>query len=341
MIIKYRKVYSEKSDIICNDYFMLSVGLILYSVFAFAEKDFYGYHELFDMMKKVGEPIHVERVYFYLTTFISDYYVWRLLVWGIATYWLFLSLKRLEIDSETAGLILPAFIYYQFALTRGSLGFAILLFSIVLLFDESTKRRNVFVAAIGFIVSFFFHKSIPMFILVLPIAYWLPFKKKYFIFSLIVFPFLYKFVPSFLMFLLSNLALPQETVKFGLLYLAQENVSYNVNGIIRLIWSWSGFLLTIFLTGRYLIENKECTSPSILLLFKYGYLLVYIAFLFYGQDMGSPFYSRSLHASSFPLLLTTCYYFQNTERTIIDKVALFLLLSYTVLFNVVYYYLIW
>ncbi|MBR5375537.1 MAG: EpsG family protein [Paludibacteraceae bacterium] len=339
--VTYKDEYRYRTSYISDNYFYIALSLMAYSVFAFAELDTYSYHRIYDEMRYTHSKIHVESFYFWLAQNITNYYLWRFIIWGLATFFLIKSLKCFEIDSNTAGLIIPIFIYYQFALTRGSLGLSLMLFALAYTGNRPTNHKYWLISIIALIICVQLHRSIIVFMLLIPVAYFIPFSKKFIWISILLFPFLYKIISIVPSLLIESIAFSEDVKSMGELYLGQDASEINTNGLLRIIYNLSGVLLTLTLTTKYMIEQREEISPSLIFLQKYGFILVYISFLFLGQPMANFISSRTLHAASFPLLITTCFYYQSVERTRSNKLALFLLGSYTFLFNVCYYFYLW
>lgn len=341
MLLKYRRVIVQRSiEIDCN-YFFVAFGLLLYSVFAFAESDTYGYYSLFDTMRRYHEKIHVEEFYFWLTQFIDNYFVWRLIIWGLATFILIFILRFFHIDSFTAGFLIPSLLYYQFAQTRASLGLLVLLVALIILIKDIKKIKNWFFSLLFFCIAFQLHKSISVFMVLIPIAFIIPLTKKTIVITLLIFPLLYGIISSLPDYLLSWSYFQDDTINMGNMYLEKENYTANFNGMLRLFLDWSGVLLNLALTTLYFCKFGNTIDQTIVFMQKYGYLLVYVSFLFYGQLMSSFISSRTLHAAAFPLLITSCYYYQNKDRNIISQIALILLSGFTFVFNTIYYYFHW
>ena len=81
----------------------------------------------------------------------------------------------------------------------------------------------------------------------------------------------------------------------------------------------------LYLSMKFVLIKKEVVDRSIYFCIKYGYILVYISFLFYGQGVSSFISSRFLHASTFPLIVVYSYYMQHHKINKNDRVAMFLL----------------
>lgn len=135
-IIKYRTAYL-KNPAFSSRYIFVGFILILYSTFAFAEADTYHYEYIFNNMRAYQERGHIEVFYYWLSQIISNYYVWRIAIWGTAAWLIIQCCKRMNLNANIVGFLLPILFFRQFSLTRGTLGFALLMFCVVLLFNSS------------------------------------------------------------------------------------------------------------------------------------------------------------------------------------------------------------
>ena len=157
----------------------------------------------------------------------------------------------------------------------------------------------------------------------------MPFNNKTFKVSLIAFPILYSLIMVATSYLLSLDFILSNTEQLAQGYMAKSKADVNYLGLLFNVLHASGQLLILYLSIRYILKNKEFTHKSIITLLKYGYILVYISFLFYGQESSSFISSRFLHASTFPLVIVYSYYLTNhhiIRRT--DRVAMRLLWIY-------------
>lgn len=340
LLYRYNKTFRCRPESINTNYSIPLLCTILYSVFAFAEADTYHYMWIFDSMISTKKRVHVEPFYFWLTNYISNYYLWRLVIWGTATVLYFRILKKIRIDSTTIGFFLPILFYYQFSLTRGSLGFSILMLSILNLLDRPNSIIRIFLSIIGLVLASLLHRSISVFMIAVPFAFLMPLNKRTIRISLFAFPLLYGIIYKVPDFLFNYIHFGEDTLSQANIYLNQNKAKINIFGILRLLWNWSGYLLCMFICLHSYINKQVPDNRYIKFCLKYGYILVYISFLFFGQEMSSFISSRALHASVFPLLISTCYCYQYLDRTNLNRCAMFLLTSYCI-YNLVYFFIIW
>lgn len=325
-LCKYRGVYAGKMTT-SNNYLLVFLLLVVYATFAYGEADFYHYQFHYDMMKHYGIKSLSESVYLWIAQTLPDnYYIWRFSVWASAALLMILSLKNVKVNANCAGLMLPLYFWVQFSVTRGALGFAIIIFSLTFVFGSENKKRIIVILMV--LLSVFFHNSMAAFLLLLPVAFILPLNSKIIKLSLLGFPILYFAIMMAAQYLLDINILENGAEMLAEKYMERADEKLNIGGIAFDALHFSGQLLMLYLAAKYVIGHKAKMNKAIVVLFKYGYILIYISFLFYGQSTSSFISSRFLHASTFPLVVVYSYYMSNHRVNKTDRIALFLLGTY-------------
>ena len=335
-VCKYRQSYNNVYWNKASNYTFIGLMMILYSVFAFAEADTYHYHEIYDEMLITKHPIHVEYFYYYLIEILPEnYYLWRLAIWGTSVVLLIKCFKLLNIDSSIVGLLAPIVLFSQFSLTRGALGFCLMLYALVYIMNN---RYSIYKIAIGLCliyISIFLHRTILVFICLIPIAVLLPLNRKILITSLILFPFLYLGINRYVDYLILTANVSDDLIHHAELYTTEmEKVTANWKGMIQIVIVWSSILLAIIQLCSYYIKNN---NSHIIILLKCSYIFVYLAALFYGQNYSNFLYSRFIHAALFPLIVCLGdYFYEKKSRTKLDYLVL-LLFTINTFYNLFYF----
>ena len=311
---KYRSViFKQPIKKISFNYTYAFIIASLYCVFAFAEADTY----------------HLEPFYNWsIQVLPHNYYFWRFAIWGTSIFILLYRLAyKLRLNNNVLCLTLPICLLPYLSQTRGTLGFVLLLLSMALLIERN--YYNKILGVCFFIASLCLHKSIPVFALIIPVAYFLPFKKRTILLSLIVFPILYQSVSYISSEILSLSFLNETTTEMGNAYLERDNVDFTTVGVLFNVIQWVTIGLILFITSKYFINSQENIDNRVLFIHKYVYLMFYTAFLFYDQPMSGFLYSRTLHFAYFPLFISFTYYLQHTQRKKIDSISIIFLLLYS------------
>ena len=323
-IWKYKSLYTGNVKTKGN-YKFLYLLLVVFATFAYGEADFYHYQFHYDMMKHYNYESLAEPIYFWIAQNLPDnYFLWRFSIWGSAALLMIYSLKKIGVHASYAGLLMPIFFWCQFSVTRGALGFCLIINALIYLFNNNNYiKKGLAVAAL--LASVFLHNSMMAFLLIIPIACLMPFNNKTIKISLIMFPFFYGITILITNNLidLNILSIGTENLAEG--YISKHNSELNILGIAFDLLNFSGQLLMLYLSIKFILSKKKVVDKPIIFLIKYGYILVYISFLFYWQGVSSFISSRFLHASTFPLIVVYSYYMQHHKINKNDRVVMFLL----------------
>lgn len=324
-ILKYKSVY-EGNVRSKGNYGYVYLLLISFSTFAYAEADFYHYQFHYDMMKHYNVESLAEPVYLWITQHLPDnYFLWRFSIWGSAALLMILSLKKVGVYASFAGFMMPLFFWHQFSVTRGALGFCIIVLALIYVFNDGETILGRCIAIAAIFISICFHNSMTAFLLVIPVALLMPFNSKVLKMSIVLFPFLYGATILLTNNLMDLNILAAGTENLAENYVGKQNNAQNILGIACDALNFSGQLLMLYLAVKFVLGHKEQTNKNIILLVKYGYVLVYISFMFYGQGVSAFISSRFLHASTFPLIVVYSYYLQHHRTKKNDRVVMALL----------------
>ena len=291
------------------------IVILIFATLGFSEADTYHYHEIYDQILLYHEPIHVESFYYWLIdTLPHNYYFWRFVVWGTALLLLIITYKRYKLNQRIVYFIFPLILLQQFTLTRGSLGISIFMLAISFLLNPCKPRQLSYIlGVIGIVLSTFLHQSLPVFI-VLFILSFIPINKLTLLVSLLLFPFIRVLLMPAVNELLQMGIFSSDTTEFALSYLDKEQSVANVNGIIRRIIDLLPYFLTFAILIKEYVYKKEFIEMPFKMLFKYSYVLFYIALLFLGQQTSSFIFSRTIHMLTFPLVIIVSYYLSTRKR---------------------------
>lgn len=339
LVIRYwRSISSNRISGIKNNYSFFILIVLIYSVFAFSEADTYHYHRMFDELKATNVREHVEPFYFWLIQVLPQggYYIWRLIVWGLSLFLMIKTFRRIRLDSEITSLLFSLILLSPFVLTRGTLGFSLLLYSTALIFyPGKSKLLSVILGIIGICLSIFLHKSIIAFLAV-AIFSLLPTGKTYYWVSVLAFPVLYKIITRWAMWFLGLDIISDETSASGLSYLDREVFKRNFLGQLQWVITYLPLILSAIFLVKSIIYDKMQFPKYGKFLFRTAYNLLYIGLLFYNQEVSAFISSRFLHASYFFMLIPTIVLFQNRRNKWTTMVAV--LYGFACLYNYVYHF---
>lgn len=318
--------------------------LIINSVFAFWAADTYHSAEDFIISKLYSnyKILRYESIYNWIAGVSgNNYFLWRIYIWVPACLFMYYTAKRLDLLNRNflvAMLLFGSFLSY----TRGMLGHAMLIFSVVLLGD---KKSNTFTKIVGlsiFCISYFFHKS--MFInIIFAILALIPFEKKGIIVSLILFPFL----STIATYLVDAIASGQIDLTLGEhvggvgdkthRYVTQKKMTLTIYGVIgKLIEVIPQYLALFYLYKKVIVQKLFEEETIYKYLFKLTYVAFYVASLFYFVETSSWIYERFKYMGFFPMIFVLGHVWSKekkltkTAKTIIllQAFAIFWMLSY-------------
>lgn len=325
-VLRYKSECIGNRITVKGNYGFVYLLLVLFATFAYAEADFYHYQFHYDMMKHYDIESLAEPIYFLIAKNLPDnYFVWRFSIWGSAAFFMILALKKVGVCASYAGLMMPLFFWHQFSITRGALGLCIITLALTYCMDSKEKLLIRVISIMVLCTSVFFHNSIAVFLLFIPIALLLPLNSKVLRLSIFLFPFLYCGIILLTNNVMNLDVLAANTEKLAEHYIEGQHSEKNFWGVACDLLNFSGQLLMLYLSIRFVLRQKEQISSVIVFLIKYGYVLVYMSFLFYGQSVSSFISSRFLHASTFPLIVVYSYYIQHHKIARSNKVAISLL----------------
>lgn len=347
LIIRYRRAsslyYSFHSS---NGYGFFLVMAILYLVFAFSEADTYHYHFMFDEIKSTNTHSHIEPFYFWLIQKLPawGYYIWRLIVWGMAICLQVLTFKRLGLDSDLASWLFALVLLVPFSLSRDALGFSLLTYSCSFIYKPGKYRLlSIVIGFLGVWLSSYLHKSMIVFIIIAILSA-VRVGKLYYVSSFILFPFLYGVILVFSEKFLGLGILPEFTSASGMHYLESNEFKRNLNGIIQWVVTNTPLIFSEFILIKYLIFKNVKISKFGTFFFRISYNLIYIGLLFFGQDTSAFLSSRFLHASYFFLLIPLIQFYSLPERrNSIKTISLLYMIScaYNFAYHFYSYYRSW
>lgn len=323
-----------------SKYFFLWLFISLYSTFEFSGGDFYHYKYIYDEnILSLNENIHIEYFYFWLTKILPEnYFLWRFFVWGLAGLFWVLTIKKLKQDSQFASLIFLLIVFFLFVGARQALCFSIIYYALTLyLYNRKESFLIRLFALFLFISSYFLHKTSIIYILISLFAL-CPIGKKTILWSLILFPLLYKsfdfiaynFINEYSTFDLSNAEVMER-------YMQGESQEANIYGLIRIFLARIPIFLLLGYAIWHVFFKRELVNKVYLVFLRCSYILIYISYLFIGRDISKFIAPRFWGAALFPLTLFVTgymYKYRNTRYflicTLLLTISMFYTLSYAI-----------
>ena len=311
-------------------YLFFVVFILLFSLLYRPEGgDFWHHLEVYEL----GSAHHnnLEDFYNWLMDKIpNNFLLWRIVIWFPAAIFIMLTYKMMGVGSNNATTFFLMFglisVYYY---TRNVLASSILYLGMAIccVTTKPLKRFFSIVIFVGLsVVSYFLHKSMPMYIGLALMAIILPLNRNTVIGALIAFPLLYG-----LIYALSANILQMElwlTDEVGLNYLEGTNTfTTNWKGVVNMIVKYIPFVYFYFIAFKNPIpkESEDYKFYKTFLLL--GFLIFYLSFLFMGQ--GSIAIQGRLYKSSMiPFAFAVSLFFKHNLGSKQCRAFLVLMLVY-------------
>lgn len=287
-----------------GSYIFFTLLLIVYTTFAFASGDFIHYYVLYTKISRGYIDDSMEDFYNCLIDVLPiGYYWWRLFVWGISTFLLVLTYKRIKSPVLLTCFFFVLVLMSLYSSPRNTLGYITLYYSMTfLLIPFRSKIISYLIACLGILISVFLHKSMPLYIALMLVAF-VPFNRKLYIASLIAFPIIYISFDYFSEYILAQDLGEGEFVSSGVNYLEGEHFAkLTLYGYIQFAISRIPLLLLLY----YMIVNVlngTIKNHFIIHFTKYSYILVYLSFVFFNQETSSFLSNRFWDASLYSMAL--------------------------------------
>ncbi len=307
-------------------YFGFFVLSTIYAVFAFTTGDFFHYKKLFDEITFRGYLIHLEPIYeWFVFNSFNNYYVWRLWVWGLAIAFLIYICKVLRLNTKFACFIYVLVLLYYAIEMRQSLAFGMLYLGWAFLLRQNKNKEIDYIIGLLFIVcSFFFHKSMYVYILLSGVVYFTLFGGKiFYIVSWILFPFLYGSLMLVANFFLSNIEQYGMEVDTAFRYIGKEVGIINIGGVIQLVFQRLGLVLLLFYSIKKIYFGNCLVYKYETFFLNLSYIFIYISFLFLGQDFAWGLYQRFWDASYFTMAIFLASFLYRQKRTSFFKFSVY------------------
>lgn len=296
-------------------YIFFVVFILLFSLFYRpVNGDFWGYYKL-HLRGAHYLNKHMEPFYYWVMAIVPDnYLLWRVCVWLPAAIIIAVFLKLLRIPPSIATTF-----FLMFALTRSYyyvrnvLGLSILYLGLTLfaLRVRFVRKTVNIILCVGLIfASWYFHRSMPMYILVGLTAIFLPFDRKHVIVALIAFPFLYS----------ATYIVASKFLGIDEIWIAEGTGVNYLEGINEVVRNWKGMVTLIVdyvpVVYFYIVafgkalprNNPDYDAYKVFLLF--SFIVFYVSFLFVGQGSAA-LHIRIYTSSMLPFSVVVSLFFKN------------------------------
>ena len=311
-----------------NLYFSVNLSLLLlYLVFQFTEYDYWNYWENFIYKNDMVEPLQG-----WIRDQFSDFYTWRLAVWGGALCIFLIGFRRLGLNSRV---FFPLFIlgYLSRFISREQLGLAIMfLGSTFFLTPLKYKTLSYIIGALLVAGSYYFHNSMIISIAMLVPAFVRVDSKKAILVLLMFVPlmFLFTYLMSDATFMNMFYDTSTNTGNRIDIYSEQVTNALNLNGLLRQLLYWSPIIIMLYdIIRRSSKKRKEEKLPQAISYYlNYWFYMFVISFVFSFISSSAFVSVRFLDKSLFAMIVVLSYWFSVQMPNKLMRASLWLFLLY-------------
>lgn len=270
---------------IIKSYKMFFILVVTFSTFGVITGDYFHYQELFGTFGKYNNVEHVEKVYSFLAKFVGgNYTLWRFIVWTSSVGLYVLTMKRLKVRPDVASLCFALFTMFYFCSHRQTLAFCIVILAIVLLMRANKKIILSAVAIALFVISVYFHRSMPVYIFLFIIAL-IPLNRYAYIALICLFPISYHYLGNIFGYLI-DISFIREELAAG--YTESDLVSATLWGkFTGVITQLPIYLLLCFAIFKTQFQRSVQLPKGARFFLQMSFWQIYTSYLFMGQDMSS------------------------------------------------------
>lgn len=156
----YRGAKNKPYKIPRDAHILGTVLIFTFNILSYWGADWFHVYSSFPDMKS-GVQGHFEGVYIWLATTIgSNYYIFRIIIWGIGQLLLYATFKRTTVNYYLQLYMFIIFGLLWFSYARVSLAMAMMFYGVSVLYKPLRSKIISYIYGLSFIVaSFFFHKS--------------------------------------------------------------------------------------------------------------------------------------------------------------------------------------
>ena len=299
LIPNSRCVVAYRQD---KNYAPMFLFLLLFCTFAFIGGDYFNYQSLYKTNTSLSAGAsgqHIEAFYMWLVEVLpTNFFVWRFVVWGLASALMVATYKRFEVPAKVASIVFLLVISVVFASFRNTLGFVTLFFGTTFLFSQKGfKFFNLLIFSACLISSLFLHRSMFIFATLLCVAL-IPIGKRTYLISVLLFPVFYKLIDSYAYQLLGASFVSEDSSAHGVGYLDSNfRVDVTLMGYVQLlIWRLPIYVILIYSIIKIYFKQQDVTY-AVKTYLNATYFLVYISLLWRGQEV-SAFLTNRFHDSA-------------------------------------------
>ena len=321
-----------------SGYVLLWGVLTFFSVFYIPfEGDSYNTMYTYYEYIRSGEEYHLEQIYFWLMEVLpNNYFIWRFVVWGIASYFTVLTFKKLKCESQLATLVfISCTLITCFYYLRNCLGLSILYYVTASIATYEFKEiKSLLFDVIEYVTliwfTYYLHNSMPLYYCVVLIAWILP-SNAYFVLPLaLLWPFMVSQLPVVGDFLLNTLFTAEAQELSERYFEITEIDEFNFNGLMfRFLWLFP--YAFIMAAGVISLKSMKESEKKIVKVFLFSAIILFSSSFILNGQVSYSLQNRLLNTSFLPLSFFIVKYLEKRRTQIKCLIFSILILFYYLL----------
>ena len=320
-LFRYTYLHRLKSNLKPN--FIIWLFILIFCLYSFWCSDYFHYQSLYYFPNDYHE--HLEPFYVALRDFCPTYTFFRFCIWGSSVLFLFLIVQRIQLNRMYVLFVFMSIFLLWFSYGRVTLAIMCAMYGITFLaIPLQSKIKSTIIALVFILISYFFHRSAIIIVVVSLVVNFIPFEKKTVIGLILGVPIAVFFIDNYmLIFYEQSGYMSDEEIMLMNNYANVESPSGNVNfGIgARIMWflqRWSVITMFFFLLYEHFMRN-HLIPESYLIFFKVAFILVLCSVAFDYSAFPATFCTRIRIISVMPLLISYSAYIDNNGETRVSK----------------------
>lgn len=232
--------------------------IVLFCLFSIWEWDYFMFADVF--YKGLKNFRDILYPYFSYVSF-GSYIVFRLLIWGTATYLVYLTGKRFKINTNVFFFVFVNFFLLTFSYARASLGMALYFYglSFFIISDKNVIKR-FFIVITCFFLAYCAHRSLLILILISPLCIFKPTKRSIFIILILV-PILIILIKSLISQIMAGM-LSDSSNSFAVSATKYTQLESELNfnwkwALVNNLRNWSFYISLVYIIYKLYFNGKR------------------------------------------------------------------------------------
>ena len=311
---------------------LIYVLILIFCIYNKTGGDYFHYQNILLEITSTKYPIsHMEYPYVFIVKLIgNNNFIFRFLIWSIALTFVYVSLSICHVNNKWGLFCFTIIVLISFASGRVALAYSMFYCGYLI----TIEKHGILLKSLGvclIILSFFFHKSILLLLLIGIVVPFFRVNTRFIIITLLVLPLISIAIDNYAQIILLGFADMD-----GINYFTKENEDFGLASKLSMFIRLTGVILSMFGVNKLYRSNNLKIKIIDKVLFSFSYILLYISFILMSINFGANSVSgRIRELSYFPFSIVICSAF-NYDNKLSKLVTIGLILIFI---SDIYYFL--